>query len=195
MKPIVRSEVLPLGEYEAIRAKFRARVVAEKRPRRVEVGEHMSVLFENRDTVLLQIQEMMRVERITRDAAIDHEIATYNDLMPADDQLSMTLFIQIADKAKRESVLTACAGMEEHVALEVDGERYRAKAGEKAGADDARTTAVQYYKIALPPAVAERWRKGEVTSAAVVVDHVAYQHRGEMSDVTRAALGSDLAWT
>jgi len=195
MKPIVRSEVLPLGEYETIRAKFRDRVVAEKRPRRVDVGEHMSVLFENRDTVLLQIQEMMRVERITRDAAIEHEVATYNDLIPADDQLSMTLFIQIGDKEKREAVLAACAGMEQRVALEVDGERYGAKAGDKDGADPKRTTAVQYYKIDLPPEVAERWRKGEVESAAIVVDHPGYQHRAEMNDATKAALGSDLAWT
>lgn len=195
MKPIIRSEVLPLGDYEAIRAKFRDRVVAEKRPRRVDVGEHMSVLFENRDTVLLQIQEMMRVERITRDAAIEHEITTYNDLIPADDQLSMTLFIQIGDKEKREAVLTACAGMEQRVALEVDGERYGAKAGDKDGADPNRTTAVQYYKIDLPPEVADRWRKGEVVTAAVVVDHPAYQHRAELSDETRAALASDLAWT
>lgn len=195
MKPIVRSEVLPLGEYEAIRTKFRDRVVAEKKPRRVEVGKHMSVLFENRDTVLLQIQEMMRVERITRDAAIEHEIKTYNDLIPADDQLSMTLFIQIGNKEEREAMLTACAGMEERVSVEVDGERYGAKAGAKDGADPSRTTAVQYYKVELPHEVAERWRKGEIESAAVVVDHPAYAHRTEMSATTRAAIGSDLAWT
>jgi len=195
MKPIERSEVLPLGDYEAIRSTFRSRVVAEKKPRRVAVGEHMSVLFENRDTVLLQIQEMMRVERITRDAAIDHEIATYNDLVPSDDQLSMTLFIQIADKEKREAVLAECAGMEERVAIEVDGERYGAKAGDKAGADPNRTTAVQYYKVDLPPEVASRWRSGAIEQAAVVVDHPAYAHRGPMSPTTVAALGSDLAWT
>ena len=69
MRLIERSEILPIGEYELIRPHFRARVVEAKRPRRVALGEHISALFENRDSVLLQIQEMLRTERITGEPA------------------------------------------------------------------------------------------------------------------------------
>ena len=69
MKPVQRSEVLALDEYERVRPHFRSRVIEEKKRRRAKLGPHMSVIFENRDTVLLQIQEMLRTERITKDHA------------------------------------------------------------------------------------------------------------------------------
>ena len=67
MKPVDRREILPLGEYEAIRERFRARVIEEKRARRVAFGDMATCVFENHDTVLLQVQEMLRTERITKD--------------------------------------------------------------------------------------------------------------------------------
>lgn len=193
MSPIERSEILPLGEYEAIRERFRARVIEDKKQRRATLGDHMSVIFENRDTVLLQIQEMLRTERITREDGILHEISTYNELVPADDELSMTLFIEVADKARRDALLEACAGMEERVFLEIDGERIPAIAAEKAGAKAGRTTAVQYYKIPLGA------RAGKLTSGgaevAVVVDHPAYQARAELGAAILAQLTRDLTWS
>src|SRR5687768_12643171 len=105
MKPIERSEVLGLADYETIRERFRARVVEEKKLRRAFLGPHASCLFENRDTVLLQIQEMLRTERITREAAILHEIETYNELIPGAAELSATILIEIEDKDTRESFL------------------------------------------------------------------------------------------
>ena len=122
MKKVERNELLPLGDYEAVRGPFRNRVIAEKKRRRVKLGEHMSVVFENHDTVLLQIQEMLRTERISKEAAIAHELNTYNELVPDDDELSMTLFIEIVDKAERERMLKALAGMETQVFIEADGE-------------------------------------------------------------------------
>jgi len=82
MKPVDRSEVLGLGEYEQIRERFRRRVIEDKRARRVPLGGHMTVLFENHDTVLFQIQEMLRTERISAAQAVRHEIETYNQLVP-----------------------------------------------------------------------------------------------------------------
>src|SRR5689334_15748699 len=112
MRPIERSEILGIGEYEMIRPRFRARVIEEKRPRRVAVGEHLSAIFENRDSVLLQIQEMIRTERITAEPAIAHEIETYNELLPAENQLSLTLFVEIPDKDLRDRKLVELAGLE-----------------------------------------------------------------------------------
>jgi hypothetical protein len=193
MNPIERSEVLSLGEYEAVRPRFRERVIAEKKQRRAPVGEDMTVVFENRDTVLYQIQEMLRVERITKESGILHEIETYNELVPADGELSMTLFIEVPEKAKREALLEACAGMETHVFLEVDGERVQAVAIDRDGASEKRTTAVQYYKVPLGGA-AKKLEGGDV-AVAVVIDHDAYSARTELSPEVVKQLSGDLTWS
>jgi hypothetical protein len=194
MKPVDRSEILPLGDYEAIRDRFRGRVIADKQQRRANVGDSMSVVFENHDTVLLQIQEMLRTERITREDAILHEITTYNEIVPGDDQLSMTLFIEVDDKPSREALLAACAGMESHVFIEIDGQRHAATAASRDGAEPGRTTAVQYYLIDLGDA-APALRDGAVARMAVVVDHPGYSQRADLDATTIAQLSGDLRWS
>jgi hypothetical protein len=195
MKPVERSEILSLGEYEQVRPQFRARVMGEKKRRRASLGERMSIVFENRDTVLLQVQEMLRTERITGAEAIAHELETYNELVPGENELSMTLFIEIADRAEREQMLRDGAGMEDHVALEVDGTRCPCKPLARDGATPDRTTAVQYYRVPVPPDVAERWRKGEVKTLAVAVDHPNYRERADLAAETIEALRGDLSWS
>lgn len=194
MKPVDRSEILPLGDYEGIRDRFRARIIGEKRHRRVPLGDDVTVVFENHDTVLLQIQEMLRTERITKEAAIAHEIETYNALVPGDDQLSMTLFIEINDKERREKALTERAGMENHVGIEIDGERFMAVAGAREGADPSRTTAVQYYLVDLSEGKAEALRRGQTNEVALFIDHPACEVRARLSDETLRQLAGDLDW-
>lgn len=191
MRTIERSEILPLGEYEQIRERFRARVVAEKRLRRVKLGDQMSAVFENRDTVMLQIQEMLRTERITSESGIAHEIETYNDLLPGADGLSMSLFVEIPSKEERDRRLVELAGLERHVWLEVDGARFAAE-GKREGADEGRTTAVHYLKFALSPEAAAALRERKVGAAALVVDHPRYAARGELEKATLASLAADL---
>ena len=125
MKPIDREEILPLAEYERIREPFRSRIIAEKKRRRIQIGPKATAVFENRETVLLQIQEMLRTERITRPQAVQHEIDTYNESVPGEDELSMTLMIEIVDKEEREAFLRDAVGFEGHVWLVVGGERER----------------------------------------------------------------------
>src|SRR5688500_5029382 len=127
MKPIERGEILGLADYEAIRDRFRARVIEEKKTRRVKLGDQASCVFENRDTMLLQIQEMLRTERITREAAVLHEIETYNQLVPGDHELSATVLVEIDDKAEREKFLFEAKGLDRSFALVVDGERTQGK--------------------------------------------------------------------
>jgi hypothetical protein len=204
MKSIDRGEILGLADYETVRERFRARVIAEKRSRRVPVGPSVSVVFENRDTVLLQIQEMLRTERITRPAAIQHEIDTYSELLPDEDELSCTLMIEIAERAEREAFLQAANGLEKHVWLVVGAERLGARASERwADGSAGRTTAVHYLKFALPSEVAnalrDRTRRppgGGAESSAVAValeiDHPAYAVRAALPSETLTALGEDL---
>ena len=106
MRPILRVELQPIDEYESVRPEMRARVIEMKKRRRVHLGERMSAVFENRDSVRLQIQEMLRTEHITTESAIRHELDTYNELIPGVGQLSLTLYVEISDKAERDRLIT-----------------------------------------------------------------------------------------
>jgi hypothetical protein len=192
MEPIQRNEILPLGEYEMIREPFRARVIEAKRLRRVAVSDIMSATFENRDTVLLQIQEMLRTERITSEDGIRHEIETYNDLIPEAGQLSFTLFVEIAEKTLREEMLEKLAGLEQHVAVEVDGERFPAESKERAAEGYTRTTAVHYFKAKLNDAAVSALASGRA-KLALRVDHPAYAARAELSTPATRSVAADLA--
>ena len=88
MRPIELSEIKNIADYELIRPALRPRMIALKDRRRISVGDHLTFLFENRETVLYQIQEMMRIERIVKPEEVAHEVATYNELIPGDGELS-----------------------------------------------------------------------------------------------------------
>jgi uncharacterized protein DUF3501 len=194
VKPIDPGEILPLADYEAVRERFRARVIAEKRSRRLSIGPWVSAVFENRDTVLLQIQEMLRTERITRAAAIQHEIDTYNELLPGDSELSCTLMIEIDDRAEREAFLVKAKGLESHVWLVASSNRLAARSKERTASAE-QTTAVHYLKFSLPKDLADAIRDAPRTgwrALALEVDHHSYSHRADLPAETIASLGEDL---
>jgi hypothetical protein len=199
MKPIDRGEILGLADYEIVRERFRARVIAEKKLRRVAVGPNVTALFENRDTVLLQIQEMLRTERITRPQAVEHEIDTYNELLPGNDELSCTVMIEIADKSERDAFLRAAKGLSKHVWLVAGARRLLARSNELLadGPDADRTTAVHYLKFLLPKDVADSLRaraRGQpiATHLSLEIDHPAYTVSAALPPETVVLLGEDL---
>ncbi len=201
MKPIQRGEVLGLAEYEAIRDRFRARVIEEKRRRRVKLGDRASCVFENRDTVLLQIQEMLRTERITREASVLHEIETYNQLVPGERELSATIMIEIDDKDTRETFLRDAKGLERAFAIVVDGHECRAgEPSDPTREHPERTTAVHYVKFPLSAEadralrdVLEKKRRAADVKMALVADHPKYAARTELSAEVVQSLAEDLA--
>jgi hypothetical protein len=190
MNKVERGEILPLADYETIRERFRNRVIEEKKVRRVSLGEHLSAVFENHDTALLQIQEMLRTERITREDSVQHEIDTYNELVPNRDELSATIFVEIPDAVLRERMLGELSGLEPCFAIEIDGARHPGR-NETRGVLPDRTTAVHYVKFPLSHESAEAVRNGKPT-VALTVSHPKYQARTELSAATRASLRQDL---
>lgn len=192
MRPIQRNEILPIGDYEGIRPHFRGRVIAEKKARRFTLGPHMSGVLENRDSVLLQIQEMLRTERITREDAILHEIETYNELVPGPAQVSMTCFVEIADRDLREATLAKLAGLEKSFFVEVDGNAFQATNTRDADAQPDRTTAVHYLRAELSPEAVSAIlaKKARV---AILVRHPGYEARADLDRVGLEALAVDLA--
>jgi hypothetical protein len=190
MKPIQRSELLDLGAYEEVRERFRARVIALKRARYVSLGPAMTVLFENRDTVLFQVQEMLRTERITNEKAILHELSTYNELIPAEHELSATVFVEFPERDERERMLAALAGVEDDFYLLAAGERL-AVIPDRRGTDPTRTMAVQYVRFPLSPAAEAALRAGAHT-LALGVDHPAYRAEVAFAPETVVSLRDDL---
>jgi hypothetical protein len=192
MKHVQRDEVMGLADYETIRDRFRSRVIEEKRARRVILGDRASAVFENHDTVLLQIQEMLRTERITREAAIKHEIDTYNQHVPGKDELFATVMIEIGDKEERETFLVKARGFERHVALVVDGERIGAK-WEKTRELEDRASAVNYLRFSLSStAAAHLLAKRRDARVDLLVDHPVYAATATLSPATLASLAEDL---
>ncbi|HXK19311.1 MAG TPA: DUF3501 family protein [Polyangiaceae bacterium] len=191
MKPVARDELLDLGAYERIRDAFMKSVLERKRPRYVKLGPNMTALFENRDSVLLQIQEMLRTERITQEKAILHELETYNALVPADRELSATLFVEYQDRDERERMLSALAGLEDKFRLRVAGELLPATPDER-GSDRERTMAVHYVKFPLSEAALAVLKSGSAP-VALEVAHPAYTASTELSPATLQSLRDDFA--
>lgn len=189
MKPVTRSELLDLGAYEQVREHFRARVLQAKQPRRVALGPNMTVLFENHDSVLFQVQEMLRTERITNEKAIAFELETYNELIPDDAEVSATVFVEYPERDERERMLVALAGVEDDFYLVAGGER-SSVIPDRRGTDPSRTMAVQYVKFPLGPAAlaALREAKGPVLLG---VTHPAYTAEVELRAETLASLRDD----
>jgi hypothetical protein len=185
----VRSELLDLGAYETQREEFRARVIAEKRARYVPLGDHMTALFENHASVLLQIQEMLRTERITRESAILHELETYNELLPGEHQVSLTIFVEYPERDERERMLRELAGLEKSFYFVAGGERARLIPDAR-GTDETRTLAVQYLKFELTDAGQRALEAGR-GPVLLGVDHAAYRAETRLPDETRISLRGD----
>ena len=169
MRPIDVSEIKHIADYEILRPEWRPKMMALKDRRRIRVGENLTFLFDNRDTVRYQIQEMMRIERLQNPHEIAHEVATYNDLIPATGELSACLLIEYETPAERDVWLRNLLGLEHHIWLETGGQRSLAKFDDRQISTD-RLSSVQYIKFQLTPEQMAAFPHG----ARIVVDHPKY---------------------
>ena len=191
MKKVDRSELLSLAAYEEIRPHFRARMIEAKQRRRISLGKNMSMVFENHDTMLLQVQEMLRTERITDEAAIAHELETYNDLVPAPGSLSATLFLEYDEPRERAQMLERLAGLRTEVHLVLGETRYTARFATHHGEEMHRLPAVNYLMFALGAERAAQLRNANVP-ARFEITHPAYELRLDVPRELRAELAKDL---
>ncbi len=183
MRRVERAEILDAATYEARRDDVRRRVMAIKAARRVHLGPHLTLLFENRATVRYQIQEMLRIERLVREADIRHEIDTYNELLGEDGQLGCTLLVEIEDPAERAARLRAWRDLPDRVYLRLpDGRRVRPHVDERQR-DAERASSVQFLTFAV----------GGVAPVAAGVDLPGLEHETRLTEAQRAALADDLA--
>ncbi len=193
MKPLTLEEVVDHDRYAGLRAAYRTAIIAYKRSRRVAVGENVTLVFENRETIRFQVQEMLWVEGIRAPKKIQHELDTYNELIPAPGRLSATLFVDITDGDAIRATLERLVGIDECVSLVLgtDGEQIvTARFDPKQMAED-RLSAVQYIQFHLDDEHQERFCDPD-QPARVRIEHPNYRREVEIAPATRASLIGDL---
>lgn len=182
MRKVKRDELVDYATYGDTRDEFRQQVLALKEPRRIHVGDHLTLLFETTETVRYQIQEMMRVERMVRESDIQHELETYNEILGGDGELGCTMLVEIDDPAERDRKLRDWLSLPKHVFAELEDESrvYASYDPRQVGED--RVSAVQFLKFDT---------KGKVP-IAFGVDHEKLSVRAQLGEAQRAALARDL---
>jgi len=192
MQKLTVDDIVDLRAYERERAEFRASIIELKKARRIALGELMTVVFENTDTMRFQIQEMARAEKMLRDEQIAHEVETYNELLPDAGQIAATLFVEITDPDSLREWLPKLVGLQDRVAIEVAGVASPAFEidEERLTREDEITTTVHYLRFAFTPEQQAAFADGPVV---LRIDHPAYQAAVELGSETRASLATDLA--
>ena len=190
MNKIVLDDILGFAAYEKVRQRYRDEIIEKKKNRRVPVGDKVTLVFENRDTVIFQIQEMLRAERIADLDKIRNEIAVYNELIPAPGELSATLFLEIEDQAHLRDELLKFLGIDETVSFHVGERAIRGKFEEGRSKED-KISAVQYVKFPFDAESRRAFVEGK--PAELVIDHPNYTARTVLSLTVQNSLAEDLA--
>jgi len=191
MNKLTPSELLKLEDYARERGAFRTRVLAHKKHRKIHLGAHMTLLFEDRLTVQYQVQEMLRIERIFEAAAIAEELAAYNPLIPDGGNLKATLLIEYDDVDQRKRELERLRGIERLVTLRAGDVAVAAIADEDIErSNDSKTSAVHFLRFELGGVLVERLKSG--AALGFEVDHPHYRAAVEVLGPARDALLADL---
>jgi len=194
MRPLALAEIVDIDAYEPLRDAYRARVVAAKRARRMTVGDRVMLLFENRETVRFQVQEMLRVERIRAPEKIQHELDVYNELLPQRGDLSATLMIEITEPGTVRAELDRLLGIDACVFLVLgdtaSAVRVRARFDSSQLEAD-RISAVHYLRFPLSDEATARLRDPAI-AAQIAIDHDHYRVASALPHALRASLVADL---
>ena len=177
--------------YAQRRPELRARAIAYKKNRRISVGDLITLLFEDRETLLFQTQEMVFAERISEPDAVQAELDTYNPLLPSSHELSATLFIEIPDLATLKAELPRLVGIEQSVSLQIGADVVRA-VGEEGRSREDYTSTVHYLRFPLTDEQRDAFRDPAVR-VELSVDHPNYSESTPITDDVRRSLIRDLA--
>jgi hypothetical protein len=193
-KKLSPDTLLSLESYSKQRDSFRTKVMAHKKNRRVEIGQHANLYFEDYLTMQYQVQEMLRIERIFEAEGIEEELSTYNPLIPDGRNWKATFMVEYTDVAERQAALAKLIGIERHVWVQVeDGERIRPIANEDLEREtEEKTSAVHFLRFELNEAQAAEVKAG--ANISMGIDHAEYNHTyAPIADNIRACLADDLA--
>ena len=190
MKKVGLDDILGSSGYEKAREDFLRRIIELKRKRRISIGDRVSLVFENRDTVIFQIQEMCRAERITDLDKIREEIAVYNELIPNLGELSATMFLEIENQTHLRDELLKFLGIDAALSLKVGGHSVRGQFEEGRSKDD-KVSAVQYVRFPFTVEARKDFIAG--ARAELAIDHANYRASAVLSADQQKSLAADLA--
>jgi hypothetical protein len=191
-RKIVPADILPDADYLARRKALRGEAIALKKNRRIEVGPFATFYFENYQTMWLQVQEMLRIEK-GGDEQIAGELEVYNPLIPQGAELIATLMLEIEDEKRRNAVLLTLGGIEETIFLEIGGEKIRATPTEydDRTTPDGKTSSVHWLRFALTREQIDRFRTG--ARSVLEIAHPHYGHMAVLPQAVQGALAKDFA--
>ena len=187
-----REELYSLEKYAAIKTEFRAKVMEHKKDRRVPIGEHATLYFEDALTMQYQVQEMLRLERIFEADAIQDELDVYNPLIPDGSNWKATFMVEYEDVEERKTALAKLTGIENTIWVKVGNfDKVFAIANEDLDRSEPdKTSAVHFMRFELSPEMVAAAKTGAGIKAGV--DHPAYTAEVELSPVKRNSLAGDL---
>jgi len=192
MDKLSRNELMSIEEYAGKRDEIRAHAMAHKKPRRVAIGPHLVLYFEDRITMQYQVQEMLRIEKIFEADAIQEELDTYNPLIPDGSNWKATAMLEYQDVEERKSQLAKLRGIEHLVWVQVDGfGPVPAISNEDLErSTEEKTSAVHFMRFELDAEMITALREG--ADLVMGVDHRHYQHQVKITSEIKEALLADL---
>lgn len=190
---LARNDLMTLEAYAKARPNLRAEIIRHKKIRSVRLGAHMTLLFEDEQTVRYQVQEMLRIERIFEEDGIQAELDAYNPLIPDGSNFKVTVLIEYANEAERKAALARLIGVEDRLFIQVEGQsRVYAIADEDLERDnEEKTSAVHFVRFELTDMMKNALNSG--AQMMVGCDHPNYPaHVEELPTETLASLVKDL---
>jgi hypothetical protein len=194
MTQLTRSDLFSLEQYAEARPAFRAKVMAHKNIRRVSIGEHASLYFEDALTMQYQVQEMLRIERIYEASGIQEELDVYNPLIPDGNNWKATFMLEYPDIAERRVALARLLGVEHKIYVQIgDHARVHPIANEdlERSTED-KTSSVHFLRFELTPEMVASAKSGSPIKAGI--EHPAYTDEVVIGEETRQSLVNDLEW-
>ncbi len=194
MAKLTRQDLFTLEKYAEIRNDFRARVIAHKKNRRVPLGEHAALYFEDALTMQYQVQEMLRIEKIFEAAGIQEELDVYNPLIPDGGNWKATFMVEYADEEERRAALAKLVGIEKDLWMRVDGfdPVFPIANEDMERSTDDKTASVHFLRFELTPCMVAAVKNGAEISAGI--SHREYQASlAPLPKAVRDSLAADLA--
>jgi hypothetical protein len=190
---ITAADILSDAEYNARRAELRATSIADKKNRRIEVGPYATLYFENYNSMWLQVQEMLRIEKGGADQ-IAGELEAYNPLIPQGDELIATFMIEIEDADRRDRELRKLGKIEDSVFMDIGKDRINATPTdyEDRTTPDGKTSSVHWLRFKFTPAQIKAFKSGS-EPVIIGMTHPNYGHMAVMAPAVRDALSKDFA--
>jgi hypothetical protein len=191
LKKIEYSDIIPYQEYLKVRKEFQEKIIKLKKNRRIQVGEYITFVFENRDTVLYQIQEMIRLEKMVDEKLISNEIEVFNKLIPEKNELCATMLIEIFERHLVKPTLNALIGIhDKKIFLKFDNESIDAKFYDES-LKEGKMSAVHYVKFKFKDEQVKKFIDPSIR-AKIIIDHPNYKAETEILENVRLSLIEDL---